>query len=51
MADVDLSGYYRLLAVVCPPRPKARTAAHAPTLDRTKVRGRVLAMIQRADSD
>jgi len=59
MRDLDLTGYYRLLAVVCPPPPKAArppkpecpavALVHHPTLDRSEVRGRVLAMIQKAD--
>ena len=59
MPDVDLTGYYRLLETVCPPRAKPTRApkperptmslVHRPTLDRTQVRGRVLAMIVKAD--
>ena len=59
MADIDLTGYYRLLRIVCPPRPKVNRPpkparapvelVHSPTMDRQKVRGRALAMIAKAD--
>ncbi len=49
MRDLDLTGYYRLLAVVCPPIPKAARApkperptvalVYRPTLDRSEARG------------
>jgi hypothetical protein len=59
MSDVDMHGYLRLLRIICPPATKpsrpprpARAPVelvHQPTLDRQKVRGRVLAMLQKAD--
>jgi len=59
MPDRDLSGYWKLLRAICPPLPKAarppkpeRTAVplvHRPTLDRNQVRGRILAMIEKAE--
>jgi hypothetical protein len=59
MPDVDLTGYYRQLRIICPPAPKAirqpRPArapvelVHSPTLDRSQVRGRILAMVAKVD--
>jgi hypothetical protein len=59
MRDRDLSGYWKLLRAIFPPEPRpirrARAESppvdlvHRPTLDRSEVRGRVLAMLQKAD--
>jgi hypothetical protein len=61
MRDRDLSGYWKLLRAIFPPEPRPIRGAraespappvelvHRPTLDRSQVRGRVLAMLQKAD--